>query len=115
MQEPSFAQDQTLLICHAFTGRRLSHSHDSEAAGPQRPQDHHDLHAWVEQGRSGSPESSRYAVKRSTMPPGLCRRNSVTNAYERLQHLSKDKQFSDQTIGCLIVQAGRWFMQKESA
>src|SRR5258705_8842481 len=49
------------------------------------------------------------------MPPGICRRNSVANASERLHYVSNDKLFNDQEI---VHPYGVWLasvMQKESA
>ncbi len=49
------------------------------------------------------------------MPLGLCRRDSVANASERLHHLSEDKLFNDQGIVHREVYTAHRFMQKESA
>ena len=49
------------------------------------------------------------------MAVGLCRRNSVANASERLHQLSKDNQFNNQTIIDRNRPSQYWLMQKGSS
>ncbi len=53
------------LLCDSPAGRRLRYPNSAGTAGPQRPENDHDLHPGAQARPCGSPESCRRSLKQS--------------------------------------------------